>query len=520
MRKIALIGLFLFLAPSAWAKAPAPEALAKRIDALLADKWRQQKIQLAPRADDAEFLRRLSLDLTGRIPRVADVRAFLDDKNPEKRRLMIERLLDDPRRATHFANVWRTLLIPETDASANARFFQSGFETWLKNRLRERVGYDKLVRELLTAPISADSKEAEVVFRRFNDPNPLAFFAVKDAKPENLAAATSRLFLGIQLECAQCHDHPFASWTQDQFWSQAAFFAGIQREGRGVFAPLTETPDRREIAPGPNRKRLIAAGFLDGAKPVFQDKVSSRTALADWITDAKNPYFPKAAVNRVWGSLFGIGIVDPVDNFSNENLPSHPELLDELARAFVASGFDLTYITSAICQSEAYQRTSAQTDPSQEEPRLFARMPVKGLTGEQFFDSLLLATGFDEPQSGGGKGRLPLRGQFLSQFAPQGRLSEPESSVLQALTLMNGAFIADATNLSRGKIFAATVETPGLTLAERIETLYLASLSRRPTDEEMERMLRFVRRVPDAQTDRLADVFWVLLNAAEFRLNH
>ena len=199
-------------------------------------------------------------------------------------------------------------------------------------------------------------------------------------------------------------------------------------------------------------------------------------------------------------------------------------MLDELAHAFVASGYDLTYITSAICQSEAYQRTSAQTHESQEDPRLFARMPVKGLTGEQFFDSLLLATGFDEPKTGaetGGKGRPSPRRQFLAQFALQGRLSEPESSVLQALTLMNGIFIVDATGLSRGKMFTAIVETPGLTLRERIESFYLATLSRQPTKEEMARMLRFVGQAEASRTtERLADVFWVLLNSAEFRLNH
>jgi len=246
--------------------------------------------------------------------------------------------------------------------------------------------------------------------------------------------------------------------------------------------------------------------------------------LADWLTAPQNPYFAKAAVNRVWGSLFGIGIVDPVDNFANDNKASHPELLDELAAAFVASGYDLTYLTSAICQSKAYERTSAQTHESQEDVRLFARMPVKGLTGEQFFDSLLLATGFDEPKAGvamAGKERPSPRGQFLAQFAPQGRLSEPESSVLQALTLMNGTFIADATNLSRGKLFTAVLETPGLTSPERLESLYLATLSRRPSDEEMSRMLRFVGE-PESprRAERLADVFWVLLNSAEFRLNH
>src|SRR5262249_53522391 len=159
-------------------------------------------------------------DLTGRIPPVSDVRAFLADKSPDKRARLIAALLDDPRHAVHFANVWRALLLPETAASAQARTFQPGFEAWLRHSFRANVAYDKVVRELLTVPIAADGKTAEVVFRDFEKPNALAFFAVKEARPENLAAATTRLFLGVQLECAQCHDHPFASWSRKQFWNQ------------------------------------------------------------------------------------------------------------------------------------------------------------------------------------------------------------------------------------------------------------------------------------------------------------
>src|SRR5262249_15648242 len=152
---------------------------------------------------------------------------------------LIDRLLEEPRFATHFANVWRAELLPETASDRQAALLQAGFENWLVRRLRAGVGYDRLVPELLTGLISS-GKDGEPVLRAPARPNPLAFFAAKDARPENLAAAVSRSFLGIRLECAQCHDHPFAKWTQAQFWSQAAFFAGIEKRGRGLFAPLTE----------------------------------------------------------------------------------------------------------------------------------------------------------------------------------------------------------------------------------------------------------------------------------------
>jgi hypothetical protein len=525
-RCLAVAAALLTLPVMARADGPDPQALARRIDELLVKEHSAHNVQAAARADDAEFVRRAYLDLTGRIPRVSDVRAFLADNDPARRRKLIAALLEDPRHATHFANVWRAVLAPETATDGQARFFQVGFESWLKQKFRARVGYDELVRELLKTPIATDAKAAEVVFRDTEAPNALAFFAVKDAKPENLAAAATRLFLGVQLECAQCHDHPFASWTRTQFWNQAAFFAGIQREGRGLFAPLIETVDKRDL-PMPNTKK-VAAVFLDGKLPKFAAGTSSRVALADWITAADNPYFARATVNRLWGLLFGVGIVDPVDNFHDENKPSHPEVLDELARAFVQSKFDLYTIITAICLTDAYQRTSAHTHASQDNARLFVRMGVKALTGEQFFDSLALATGYREPVAGkagkagkGGKGTGSPRNQFLVQFAPRGALSEPETSVQQALTLMNGKFVSDATSVAKSATLTAVVETPFLKTHERIEILYLTTLSRLPTPREQERLLQYVGQAePAREPERLGDIFWMLLNTAEFRLNH
>ncbi len=526
MTRIMTLAWLLLLPAVVRADPPDPRVLAKRIDELLAVTHKANKVQPAARADDAEFLRAASLDLTGRIPLVSDVRAFLADKGPDKRRKMIQTLLDDPRHASHFTNIWRAILVPETTTSANGGYFRNGFESWLRRRFRTNVGYDKIVHELLTTPIATDPKDAEVVFRDAEKPNPLAFFAVKDAQPENLAAVTSRLFLGVQLECAQCHDHPFASWTRDQFWNQAAFFAGIERQGKSQFAPLTETVARREVSL-PNSKKKYPALFLDGKKPAFQADISPRVALADWITAADNPFFARATVNRLWDHHFGVGIVDPVDNFHDQNKPSHPELLDELARAFVASKFDLNHIITAICLSDAYNRTSARSHPSQDDPRLFARMTVKGMTGEQFLDSVFLATGFQEsgPARFGKKGKGPAtspRAQFLNLFAPQGRLSEPETSIQQALALMNGRFVTDATSLRGSPTITAAVETPHLTTAQRIEMLYLATLSRPPSARESERSVQYVADGDSARErdERLADVFWALLNNPEFRLNH
>jgi hypothetical protein len=493
---------------------PDPQALADRIDAHLDARLAAAGVTPAPPADDAEFLRRAYLDLTGRIPAPRDVHDFLADPDPDKRAKLVDELLDTPRYASHSAALWRAILLPEAATDGQARVFQPGFEAWLRLKFRANAPYDALVRELLTAPISADPNAPEPVLRDPTRPNPLAFYAVKEAKPENLAAATARVFLGVQIECAQCHDHPFAKWTRDQFWQTAAFFAGVERHGDGVFDPVSDSR-RRDLAV-PNSKRSIAAAFLDGTEPTWAAAANPRAVLAGWVTAKGNPYFARAGANRVWAHLFGRGIVDPPDDFYDGNPPSHPELLDELARAFAAADFDLKYLTRAVCRTKAYRRTSARPAPTPDDARLFARMAVKGLTGEQLFDSLALATGYRDPP-----GRASARGAFLSQFARTGRPAEPETSITQALTLMNGRLLNRLTTLDGSPVLLAVGETPGMTTADRVEALYVAALSRKPTAAEQERMTAFVVTAGTGrQSERLADVFWVLLNSAEFRLNH
>jgi hypothetical protein len=501
------------------ASPPDAPALAARIDYHLATRWQAAGVRPAPLADDAEFLRRVFLDLTGRIPRSRDVYDFLADPAPDKRRQLVDRLLDSPQYVNHFTNVWRALLIPEAATKAEARYFQPGFEAWLRQRLRAKVGYDRLVRELLTTPITSGPDQLQPVLSKPDQPNPLAFFAVKESKPENLAAATTRLFLGVQLECAQCHNHPFARWQREHFWSQAAFFSGIQRQGESLFNPLREIPGRPELTV-PGSQRLVRAAFLDSRQPRWQADVSPRIALADWVTAADNALFARAAVNRLWARFFGIGLVEPVDDFNDANPPSHPELLDELARAFAAAQFDVHFLLRAFCASQAYQRTSAA---SQDDPRLFTRMAVRGLSGEQFFDSLALAAGCREPVSRRGAfevNRRSPREDFLTRFATAGA-EAPQTSVPQALTLMNGAFVADVTGLRGGTTLAAIADLPLVDTGGRVEAVYVAVLSRKPRPDEVRRLVRYIEEAGKAhEAERLSDVFWALLNSAEFRFNH
>jgi hypothetical protein len=508
------------------------QALADKIDQIIARRWTDAHAEPAPPADDAEFLRRVCLDVAGRIPSVEETRSFLADKAPDKRARMVERLLASPRYVAHFTNVWRALLIPEANNNFQVRLQQPSFEGWLKQQVAKNVGYDKLVRELLTAPTGGGGNIQQAILGG-GEPNPGTYYLAKEYKPENLAAGTARVFLGVSVECAQCHNHPFASWKREQFWGFAAFFSGVKSQRQMDFLlPAPEDATKHELTI-PNTDRTVQAKFLDGAEPKWGDKTAARAALADWLTSPDNPYFAKAAVNRAWAYFYGTGLVEPVDEMvGGHSKASHPELLDLVAKEYAAHGFDHKFLVRAITLSKTYQLTSAATSKGQDDPTLFARMPLRGLTPEQLFDSVAVATGYRD--SGGGDdlisgllgGNRSARSEFLTKFARSERATEAQVSILQALTLMNGKVTASATSLEKSETLTAVVDAPFATTAERVEALYLATLARKPEAKELERATSFVQEAAKgkdrgtAYNEALADVFWALLNSPEFSLNH
>jgi hypothetical protein len=507
-------------APAPAGSRPDPKDLAAAIDRHVARKLQENNVSPAPACDDATFFRRINLALAGRVPVTADVRAFLADADPDKRAKAVEKLLASPAFANFQTATWRNWLLPEAQTVPEVANTVPAFEAWLRNRIRHDEPYDRFVSELLAAPL--DGTRAGRRAEADDDPDaangPVAFFTAKEGKPENLAAATARLFLGVRLECAQCHDHPFAKWTRDQFWGLAAFYGGVTRSG----GTLREVFDRREL-PVPNRDRAVSATFLDGKEPEWRFKKSPRVTLAAWVTSAENPFFARAAVNRLWALMFGVGIIDPVDDAHEKNPPSHPELLDELARAFVDSGFDTKFILRAICRSATFGRSSSADGPGQRDVRLFARFPVQGLTPEQLYDSLQVVAG--NPPDGSGGNYLQAAGtprrQFMETFALSGSKTDTQTTIIQALALMNGDLVGSATGLESSRTLGAVVELPGLTPAERIEALYLAALGRPPRAEEVRRSLKYVEADDGAAAKtRYADVLWALLNGVEFRTNH
>ena len=503
-------------------------ALTELIDREVAAKWAAAGVKPAPQADDAEFLRRVSLDLIGKVPTVAEVHAFLDDPAPDKRETLVDRLLDGPAYVTHFTRVWRALLLPEADSDFNVRFLAFDFDAWLKGQVAANAGYDVLARGIVSAPLVENGRQGVNVYNRQGEPTPLAFYMAKEGKPENLAASTARLFLGVRIECAQCHDHPFARWKRDQFWGYAAFFGGVQKTGDDDgFGPIREVPDRRELAI-PGTDRVAQAGFLDGGEPQWRFRVGSRVTLADWMTSADNPYFARAGVNRLWAHFFGAGLVEPVDDLGEDKTASHPELFDELARRFAAGGFDVKFLIRALTASRAYRLSSDAPAESSTpgESGLITHMAVKALTPHQLFDSLARASGQVERPGGRNPFEDELnspRAGFLQKFARHDeRPAETQTSILQSLALMNGSFVTRATDPRNGPLLGAVAEAPFLDTASRVETIYLAALGRKPRPEELSKMAAYVDRGGTSTDPKaaLADVLWALLNSAEFLFNH
>lgn len=499
--------------------------LARKIDRHVTASLDANKVIPAPLATDSEYVRRVYLDLAGRIPRVSEVREFLEDKRADKRRLLVDKLLTGPNYVNHLANVWRALLLPNNN-NQQVQFLAQQIQEWVRVRVRDNVPYDKMVHDLITTPVGGRFARGIPEGGMARDQGAVAFFQANEMKPDNLAAATSRLFLGVKIECAQCHDHPFANWTRKQFWEYTAFFAGIKSNNpnQGIFAPAVDDAKLHEIAmPGSEKK--VQAKFLDGTTPAWADESVTRKVLADWMTSPKNPFFARAAANRVWEHCFGIGLVDPVDDFRDENPASHPELLDDLAKGLVDHKFDLKFLLRAVTASKAYQRSSLQTDATQEELRTFSRMPLKGLSPEQVFDSLATAVGYRGEATaqrfrfGGNDARSDIQSRFAN---PIDRRTEAQTSILQALALMNGRFIADATSLDRSETLAAVLDSPFMDTKQKLDTLYMAALGRPMRGSEAGRLVAYVDGGgPSKNSSRaLADVFWVLLNSSEFILNH
>lgn len=478
-------------------------AVAAEIDALFQRRWQESGVQPLEAADDATFLRRVTLDVTGRIPSTADVRGFLTDTSPEKRSRVVDDLLQHPRHVRHLAGLWRDVLLPRETAPG----FSEAFESWLQTRFQRKTSYDQLVTEILTAQGGLRQSEATV------------FFTAHQVKPEELAASASRAFLGVEVRCAQCHDHPATKWKQDAFWGFAAFFARVQASQPNTMSMKIEDKAEGEVY-FPGSASVVPPRFLDGGELTESTAEPRRAVLARWITSADNPFFARAAANRVWWILFGRGLAEPVDDLGPHNPGTHPEVLDRLAADFHRHGYDLSRLFRIIAATQAYQRSSIVPNGRDDAVETYAAMPVRSLSARQVYDSLLQAAGNREMLEATSQRVLAGRQEFLKKFdVPLRQALEFQGGIPQSLSLLNGSFVAQMTNPATGDLIAALHASPFLTDEQRVDALFLATLSRTPNSDERYRTSRLLSLRSNQRDLALGDILWALLNSGEFVMN-
>lgn len=497
------------------------------IDGLVWDKLKQLGITPSDPAGDTTFLRRAYVDAIGRLPTPDEVKAFLQTPSPlggrgqgegaDKRTKLVDKLLERPEYADFWANKWADLLRPNPFRVGMKAVFN--LDGWLRDAFRQNKPYNRFVRELLTAQGSTFRNGATVVFRDRRE-------------PDEITTMVSQLFLGVRLECAKCHHHPFEIWSQDDFYSFAAYFARIGRKGTGLSPPISGGEEvifaaKAGSVKHPLTGKVLALRPLFGKAAEVTEERDPRQVLADWITSDDNPYFAKVIVNRVWADLMGRGIVEPVDDLRATNPPSNGPLLDALADSFRKDGYDLKKLIRTIMTSYVYGLSSTPGPRNVADQRYFSRHYRQALRGEVLLDAYSDITGLPETFNAAAPGaramelwtvRIP--SVFLDSFHRPDPNQDPpcertsETSVVQALHLMNAPKLHAKVTSDKGR--AAELATSKKTPTEIVDELYLLVYARYPRDEERAAALRLFESPNVTRRQAVEDLLWAMLNTPEF----
>lgn len=480
-------------------------------------KLKQLGVTPSDPAPDHTFLRRAHLDLIGRLPTPEEVRDFLADTRSDKRERLIDALLKRPEYGDFWANKWADLLRPNPYRVGMKAVFE--LDAWLRESFRKNKPYDRFVREVITAKGSTFRKGPATVYR-------------DRRQPDELTTMISQLFLGVRLDCARCHHHPFEVWGQDDFYSFAAFFARVGRKGTGISPPISGgeeviTLAARGEVQHPVTKKVMTPRPLGGKALTIDEDSDPRDALADWVVSKDNPTFAKVIVNRVWADLMGRGLVEPVDDLRATNPPSNGPLLDALAKDFRENGHDLKKLIRTIATSHAYGLSSRTNARNAADTRNHSRHYRQRLRAEVLLDAVSDVTGVAEsfaamPSGSRAMELWTVRTQslFLDSFGRPDPNQDPpcertpDTTVVQALHLMNSPGVHRKVTSDRGRAakLAASKKTP----AEIVDELYALCYSRRPTDEERNTCLELFADKQTTRRQAVEDVLWALLNTPEF----
>lgn len=494
------------------------------IDQFVDAKLQRLKIQPSPVVDDAGFLRRVSLDLTGQLPDPNEVRAFVADPTPSKlkRAHLIDKLIGNPAFIDHWTLKWGDLL------QANRKYLGEkgvyAFDEWIRESFLANKPYDKMVREILASSGSSYENPAANFFRVTRDPKPTM-------------EKTTQVFLGVRMVCAQCHDHPFERWTQNQYYEMSAFYSALgirpgYEVGEEIVYHQRDDFDMKHPKDGRVMKpKFIVPASYGSSGPAPADS-HRRMALAEWVTAKDNPFFAKSTANRVWSYFFGRGIIDPVDDIRASNPPSNPALLDALTKDFIDHGFDLRQLMRTIANSRTYQSSLSTNEWNAGDSDNFSHAIPRRLSAEELMDALTMAAGarpvFPEtpPETRAEQLPDPHIGKegFLDLFGRPSRESSCECerrsdlSLPQALNLVNGKTVSDAVADGNGRIAKAILS--GKPDRDLLDELYLASFSRLPTAAELDYGLKYLGSGSRGRAALAQDLLWALLNSKPFLYNY
>jgi hypothetical protein len=517
-RYLGYVAVFRALVPHGEPLAEIPEFKpANYVDELALAKWKKLGLRPSPLADDATFLRRVTIDLCGRLPTAEEARTFLADTSPDKRAKRIEKLLDSPDYPAYFALRWSTILRNSNLAGANQAAY--AFHNWIKDMIARNRPYDEFVRGIVAA--AGEWQEAPAINW---------YWQSRDDQLHQVTADTAQVFLGVRLQCARCHHHPYERWGQADYYGLAGFFTRLGRKSFGEPPPYFAAASVTTGEKNPLTDKTPEPKYLDGPEAKFTPEEDPRHALVDWMARPDNPFFARTLVNRLWGHFLGRGLYHEVDDLRETNPPSNPELLDALAKDFIRHKFDVKYIIRTILNSQVYQLASEPTPHNQNDRQNYARYYARRLPAEVFLDAIDQTTGtrsgFGGVSTNARAVDLPHEGfgsYFLDTFDRPRRVTSCEcerstgATLAQVLLLANSDEIESKIGSGDGRIARLLKEKKPT--SEIIEDLYLTAYARHPTVAELQRITNLVERQKD-QRQALEDVLWAIINTKEFMFNH
>lgn len=503
--------------PSGGSPESYPQERENLVDKHVFAKLESLGIAPSPRCDDSTFLRRVTLDLVGRLPTSVEAAEFLSDTSPKKRTVCIDRLLESEDHAEYFAGKWNTILRNRRDGGS-LRFSNLAFHQWIRESIANNKPYDEFVREIITASGSVASHPPVAWYQQVPDTNQ----RIEDA---------AQLFLGQRIQCARCHHHPYEKWSQADYAQLSAFFTTVSKKNdRDPAEPRFFARLGGASARHPKTGQALKPAGLDGDELLISAQEDPRVHFADWMTQQDNPFFARALVNRYWKHFLGRGMVEPEDDLRITNPPSNPELLDGLAADFVSSGYDIKGLIRLIVSSRTYQAGSDAIAENLGDRRSYSRFYPKRLQAEVLLDAIdhltLSPTRFAGMPAGIRAVALPDTGfssYFLTVFGrPQSSTAcecerSQEANLSQSLHLLNSEEIQGKLANEKGR--AASLAADARTDVEKISELYMIAFTRQPSDQELKATVTYVSGKQNRK-EAYEDVLWSLINSKEFLFNH